>query len=127
MSDDEQAIRQLVEIWFAATKTGDTKTILSLMTNDVLFTVAGQEPFGKEAFETAANQQKNMDIDGTYELKEIKILDDWAYMRNFIKIKMNMEGGEPVNRSGYTLSILHKESDGKWRIARDANLLTVDK
>lgn len=127
MSNDEQAIRQLVEDWFAATKNGDTKTILGLMTDDVVFTVAGQEPFGKEAFEAAANQQQNMNIDGTYDIKEIKIIDDWAYLRNFIKIKMSVGGGEPVNRSGYTLTILCKGADGKWRITRDANLLTIDK
>jgi len=41
---------------------------------------------------------------------------------------MTMKDGEKsVNRSGHTLSILKKEKDGNWRIARDANLLTVDK
>jgi ketosteroid isomerase-like protein len=36
---------------------------------------------------------------------------------------MTPEGGEPVKRSGYTLTILRKES-GRWLLARDANLLT---
>ena len=27
-------------------------------------------------------------------------------------------------RSGYTLTVLHK-ADGRWRLARDANLLTM--
>ena len=34
-------------------------------------------------------------------------------------------GGEPVRRAGYTLTLLHKEADGQWRLARDANLLTL--
>jgi ketosteroid isomerase-like protein len=34
-------------------------------------------------------------------------------------------GGKTVRRSGYTLTILRKESDGKWRLARDANSLTA--
>jgi ketosteroid isomerase-like protein len=35
---------------------------------------------------------------------------------------MTPEGGEPVKRSGYTLTILRKEL-GQWRLARDANLI----
>lgn len=121
MSDDEQAIRQLTETWFTASKAGDIKTVLSLMTDDVVFTIVGQEPFGKEAFEALSKQLNNTPPEGAGEIKEIKIMGDWAFTRNYIKIK------KPERRSGYTLTILHKESDGKWRIARDANLLTVDK
>ncbi len=36
MSRDEQEIRQLVATWFAATKAGDTDTVLSLMLVDVV-------------------------------------------------------------------------------------------
>jgi ketosteroid isomerase-like protein len=35
-------------------------------------------------------------------------------------------GGTPMRRSGYTLTILRKEPDGRWVLARDANLLTPD-
>jgi len=31
--------------------------------------------------------------------------------------------GEAMRRSGYTLTILRKEPDGRWRLARDANML----
>lgn len=34
-------------------------------------------------------------------------------------------GGAAMRRSGYTLTILRKERDGRWRLARDANLLTA--
>jgi len=81
----------------------------------------GQEPFGKKAFEALSKEQQNMKLEGTGEIKEIKIFGDWAYVRNYIKIS------KPVKRSGYTLSVLRRESDGRWRIARDANLVTVDK
>jgi ketosteroid isomerase-like protein len=33
----------------------------------------------------------------------------------------------PVRRSGYTLTVLRKEADGQWRLARDANLLAAEK
>ena len=64
MTDDERAIRQVIETWMQASRDGDTATVLSLMTEDAVFMVPGREPFGKEA-------------------------------------------------------------DGRWRLARDANLLTV--
>lgn len=54
----------------------------------------------------------------------MRILGDWAYMRNRLTVTVLTEGGEPMlRRTGYTLSILRKESDGRWVLARDANLL----
>src|SRR6266446_8630953 len=50
MANDEQAIRGLVDRWLAATKKRDLETVLKLMTEDVIFMVPGQEPFGKEGF-----------------------------------------------------------------------------
>ncbi len=32
-------------------------------------------------------------------------------------------GGQPIRRAGYTFTIFRREPDGKWRLARDANLL----
>ena len=37
---------------------------------------------------------------------------------------MTPADGQRVRRAGYTLTILWKEKDGRWRLARDANLLT---
>lgn len=125
MTDDERAIRELVGIWFAATKRGDIRTVLSLMTDDVIFMVPGQKPFGKEAFAAASEGMKNVRIDGTSDIQEIRVLGEWAYLRNYIEMAVASPGGAPVRRSGYTLTILRKESDGRWRVARDANLLTV--
>ena len=50
MTEDERAIRALVSTWMAASRAGDTETVLSLMADDVVFMVPGAEPFGKEAF-----------------------------------------------------------------------------
>jgi ketosteroid isomerase-like protein len=30
-----------------------------------------------------------------------------------------------MRRSGYALTILRKQSDGRWRLTRDANLVTA--
>jgi uncharacterized protein (TIGR02246 family) len=69
---------------------------------------------------------KNVVIDGTSDIRELQILGDWAFLRNYLDLTITPPGGAaPVRRSGYTLTILRKELDGRWVLARDANLLTV--
>lgn len=125
MSDDERAIRQVVETWMVASKRGDTATVLDLMTDDAIFMVPGQEPFGKAAFAAASKGMEGMKLDGKSEIVELKILGDWAFVRNHIDIAVTPPNGSTVHRAGYTLTLLHKEADGQWRLARDANLLSV--
>lgn len=122
--DDEQAIRQLVDKWLAASKTGDLATLLSLMADDVIFMVPDTEPFGKEAFAARSREMKHHKVDGTSDIKEIKVLGDWAWMRNHLQIRITQPDGKLTRSSGYVLTILRKNPDGAWVIARDANLLT---
>ncbi len=124
MADDERAIRDLIDTWMAASTAGDTATMLSLMTDDVVFTVPGREPFGKEAFAAAAQDMQGVRIEGSSEIRELRVLGDWAYLRSYLEMSVTPPGGDAMRRSGYTLTILRKEADGKWRLARDANMLT---
>jgi len=124
MNDDERAIRNLVETWMAASRSGDLATVLGLMTEDVVFMVPGQEPFGKAAFAELSKGVAGRRIEGSNEIVELKVLGDWAFIRNRIAMQMVPPPGEPVRRAGYTLTLLRKEVDGQWRLARDANLLT---
>ena len=126
MTDDERAIRALIDTWMEASKAGDLKTVLSLMTDDVVFMVPGKEPFGKAEFAATSEGMKNVRVEGQSEIKELKVLGDWAYMRNHLRITVTPPNGQPMRRSGYTLTIVRKEPDGRWRLARDANLLTAE-
>jgi uncharacterized protein (TIGR02246 family) len=66
-----------------------------------------------------------VEIDGRAEIRELRVLGDWAWVRNHIDLTITPSaGGEPVRRSGFTLSIFHKGADRQWRLARDANLVT---
>ncbi|MGH6839608.1 MAG: SgcJ/EcaC family oxidoreductase [Methylocella sp.] len=124
MTDDERAIRELVQTWLAASQDGDLQTVLSLMTDDVIFMVPGQKPFGKEAFAAGFKGLNDVRFETSSEIKEMKVLDNWAYLRNYLQVTMTpRDGGASVRRSGYTLTILRKESGGRWLLARDANLL----
>lgn len=126
MTTDERDIRELIDRWMAATRAGDLPTMLSLMTDDVLFMTPGQPPFGKQVFAAASEKMKDLRIEGTSDIQEIQVLGDWAYLRNHLTMTVTPPGGaKPMRRSGYTLTILRKEPDGEWRLARDANLLTA--
>ena len=39
MTDDERAVRNLVATWMKASETGDVDTVLSLMADDVIFSL----------------------------------------------------------------------------------------
>ena len=123
MTEDERAIRQIVETWMTASRGGDVPKVLSLMTDDVVFLVPGREPFGKEAFRAASESMKGIKIDGRNDIQELAILGDWAYLRGHIEVTVTPPNGAPVRRAGHTLTILRK-IDGKWLLARDANLVS---
>jgi uncharacterized protein (TIGR02246 family) len=124
MPDDERAIRELVQTWLAASQKGDLQTVLGLMADDVIFMLPGQNPFGKKGFAASFKGLKGVRFEMSSDIKEIKVLADWAYLRNYLEVTMTpRDGGASVRRSGYTLTNLRKESDGRWLLARDANLL----
>src|SRR4051812_47270822 len=103
MTDDEHAIRDLVATWMAASKAGDTAKVLSLMADDVVFQVPGPEPFGKEAFAAMSQGMKGVRMEGLSDIRELRVLGDWAYLRNYIAITVTPPGGTPMRRAGYTL------------------------
>jgi len=123
MQEDEKAIRDLVTKWLSATKVGDLAAVMTLMDDDVLFLVPGREPFGKAAFAAGAQSMRNIKIDGTSEILELKILGDWAWMRNRLVMTITPPNGVSTLRSGQTLTVLRKKTDGNWVVMRDANLL----
>ena len=128
MQTDEQEIRQLVATWMNATKAGAIDTVLGLMADDVVFLLPGQPPMiGKAAFSAAAKAHAHQgapQFDGTSEIQEIQVLGDWAFMWTKLSVVVTQSGNTaPMTRAGHTLSILKKQN-GKWVLARDANLLT---
>jgi uncharacterized protein (TIGR02246 family) len=128
MQDDEQEIRQLVSTWMTASKAGDVEKVLSLMADDVVFLVTGQSPMSKADFAAAARAQAGADapkFDGSSEIREIKILGDWAFMwQKLIVVATPPDGAPAITRAGHTLTIFKKQNN-KWVLARDANMLAI--
>jgi uncharacterized protein (TIGR02246 family) len=94
------------------------------MDDDVLFMVPGRQPFGKEVFAAGASAMKGFKFEGASDIQELKVLGDWAWMRNRLVVAITPPAGTPTTRSGYTLTILRKKPDGAWVIFRDANLVS---
>jgi uncharacterized protein (TIGR02246 family) len=125
MPSDEEQIRQLVDTWMAASKAGDVDTVLGLIADDVVFLVPGKPPMRKSEFEAASRAQAGPggpEIDGSSEIQELRVLGDWAFIWTNLRVVVTPPGGAAVERAGHTLTILKKEN-GKWVLARDANLL----
>ena len=126
MPDDTQAIRDLIGAWMKATREGDVSGILDLMSEDVVFLQAHQPVMrGRGAF--AAGFKAGLErfkIDATSDIQEIQVAGAMAYCWNHLTVTITPHSGGPAtSRSGNILSILRKESDGRWRLFRDANLL----
>ena len=122
----EQEIRDVITTWMEATKKGDTRAVLELMTDDVVFLTPGHPPMHKAEFAEGAKAQqsgKAPTFDGTSEIQEVRVLGDWAFMwTRLTVIATPRDDGAPLRRAGHTLTILRKEG-GRWKIARDANML----
>lgn len=124
MDDDERAIEELVATWMKASTKGDIETVLSLMTDDIQFIVSGREPFGKDEFRAMSEQMSGAKVEGQAKIRDLRVIGDWAWISNHIEVSVTSPGGQSVHRSGYTLSILRRCEDRKWRLTRDANLVS---
>ena len=129
MADEKDQIRELLTAWMRATSAGQLEPLLELMDEDVVFLIPAQPAMrGKENFEVAFRAaMQHCRIDGQSEIQEIQIAGDMAYCWNRLSVTVTpLPSGAPMGRSGYTLSVLRKKTDGRWVLFRDANLLTTD-
>jgi uncharacterized protein (TIGR02246 family) len=132
MPNDKDQIRELLAAWMRATAAGQLQPLLELMDEDVVFLIPGQPPMrGRESIAVAFNAaMQRCRIDGKSEIQEIQriqIAGEMAYCWNRLSVTVTpLPSGSPVERSGYTLSVLRKKADGRWVLFRDANLLTAD-
>jgi uncharacterized protein (TIGR02246 family) len=120
---DEQAIRDSVDTWLAASKRGDANTLRNLLADDVMFITPTREPFGKEAFFGDEDQTNDTAMEANIDIKEIEIAGDWAWMRSFLNVTFTPAGGKPAKHAGHILTIFQKQPDGRWVIKRDANFV----
>jgi len=83
---------------------------------------------GRDAFAAAFHAGSGkVRIEPKSTIQEIEVAGDLAYCWNHLQVEITpLHGGAPMRRSGYTLSVLRKEPDGRWVIFRDANMLAAE-
>jgi ketosteroid isomerase-like protein len=101
VGSDEQAIRAVQAAWFEATAAGDLARLRTLMADDVVFLAPGRPPFGAAEFASAFEAGLAVSV-------------------------VPLSGGAARRISGYTLSVFRRQPDGRWVLARDANLLSPE-
>ena len=126
MDADEKAIRELIATWMRATADGDLPTLLPLMSEDVVFLLPGQPPMRRDAFAAGfAAALRQVQITATSDIQEMEVLGNRAWCWNRLSVAAQPRAGGPAqHRSGYTLTVLRKNAEGRWLLARDANLLS---
>jgi uncharacterized protein (TIGR02246 family) len=126
VTEDERAIREVIATWLRASAANDAATVLSLIADDAVFLTPGRPPFGKEAFQATAAASPAHRLEASNEVREIQVVGDWAFCwQDLTVVTTPLNGGDPVRRSGHTLTIFRRLAEGRWVVARDANLLTV--
>jgi len=127
MGSDERAIRELHASWIDAVNAGDLVRLLAVMADDVVFMNPGQAPVGRDGFPagfTAAHQQARIRCDS--EIVEVVIVGDLAYTRCRDSLSVTPRaGGRSAQLAGERITIYRRRPDGGWRLARDANTLSV--
>jgi len=126
MNADEQRIRNLVADWHRATAAGDVDAVLGLMSEDVVFFVAGKPAMkGRGNFEKGLRTLlKSHRVESRGDVQEVQVSGDLAYCWTVLTVRITpIAGGRSSERSGNALSIFRRQANGSWSLVRDANLL----
>lgn len=124
-ADDEQAIRKWFETWKTATNEGDLSTVHSLIADDAVLLVPGNDRMNKTDFAAAVTRdptkEEGVTVEVSSEIQEISVSGDTAYLWSSTEVIMTpTDGSKATKWAGHSLSILKRQGDG-WVMFRDAN------
>jgi uncharacterized protein (TIGR02246 family) len=120
----EQQIRDLVAAWARASEAGDLNAIKPLMDEEILFLTPNNKHFGHDVFvQHFENNVKQMSLNVSADVREVEVRDDLAFARTWLEVRITPKDGEPITRTGYTLSVYRRRPGGPWKLWRDANLV----
>lgn len=111
------------ENYVRAINSNNIDSFASMLTNDVVFLAAGAKPIvGKPAVrEWADGYLKAFHTRWDKPVQEFTVTGDYAFERySYTSTDTPMGGGTDVVDTGWGLVVYHKDSDGTWRVARDA-------
>ena len=126
MNSNEQDVLAVYEQWFRAMQAGDVQSALALVTEDVVFKGPGSPAaVGKRALGARLEAfHRDFSEVVSFEVQEVEVVSDWAYASVAEQATVHSKVGKnPVMVSGLHLSILRRDGQGGWRIARDVSSL----
>lgn len=126
MTPDEQAVRDVHATWIAAVNAGDLAELQDLMTPDAVFMSPGSAAIGPAEFPAGFGRaQRQFQVRCVSEPQDVTISGDLAVVRSRDALSlMPREDGAPLEMAGDRLTVYRRESDGRWRLARDAHTLS---
>jgi uncharacterized protein (TIGR02246 family) len=118
---DKDEIETLKQDWIAAVKARNVDRILQLATDDVVaMHPNGRTTKGKQ--ELAADFRRffaEFEVDQKAVSEETVISGEWAFDRGrVITTLLPVGGGPPVEVNSETVTILRREPEGSWKVAR---------
>ena len=119
---DNLAIRALFERWYRAMEDADVAELLSLVCSDVILKAPGSPPLaGISALEQALTsflEEHSETV--SYEVAEVEVSGQLAYARILETARIRSKSGSETSTiSGMHLTILRRQPDGNWLLARD--------
>ena len=122
-SRDDPAAHKAHEAYVTAINSNNLDTLLGMLTNDVVF-LAPQEPVmvGKAAVRPwLEGYLKAFKTHWDKPVQEFVVSGEWAFERySYQSTDTPTGGGAVVQDTGWGLVIYHRDTDGTWRVARDA-------
>ena len=116
LSSDEQSVRDVVALWHSATAAGDVDIVLSLMSDDVVFLVAGHPPMrGRASFERGLRTLLTKSrIESTAEVQEVAVSGTLAYCWSNLTVRWRV-GTLPFVRAARCRSFVSNQmGNGSW-------------
>lgn len=121
---DPEAIREIIKVrdaWTAAVKAKDVDRLISLLTDDIVM----MHPNRPAIIGLAANRAdliaafERFQVDQTVVSDEVVVAGDWAFDRSRATTMLTpLAGGAPVTVLSKAITILRRQLDGSWKIAR---------
>ncbi len=122
MTKDEADIRGTLAAYNAALNGGETSAVLPLYDQDgICMAPFGPSSIGQAALEaTYDGFFREMKFDVHFDIAEVVVTaPDWAFVRtNSAGTTLHHSTGKTVSEANQELFVMHKGSDGHWRIAR---------
>jgi uncharacterized protein (TIGR02246 family) len=121
-TDEEDAIRGVMESYNKALNDGSTDAALALYADDGVFMPPySASAVGKEAVRKAYDKVfRELKFDVKFTIAELVVMaPNWAYVRtNSAGTTGHASTGKTTDEANQELFIFRKGGDGKWRIAR---------